>query len=268
MDGCSSSSGGPALEHLPEPLEGVELLQLELAVDAADEDVGDVVDLILEAEVGAVAALPLPGVAHHVDHGPRRAHQFVVLVREQRVRQVVVVVDVVRFRRLLVIRRREAVARRRGHRVEHDGLLVVVVARAGVAVVLLVVAIDVTLLLVAYDGVDLGVDGGHEELLVAEDADDEEPRLERAGLGPHHRRLGLHHRHDRRHHLLQERRRLRLHRLRSLGLLAYCKLATDYVRIEGHTQALEYIARCMYVIGCLDTHGVWPVGWHGFNLYG
>ena len=201
---------GAPLEHLAEPLEGVELLELELLVDAADEHVGDVVDLVLQPEL---AAFPFLGVAHQVDHRPRRVHQLVVLVvflLEQRVRQVLVAVLLLLFLLAGVIvvaaLREEA---RRGV-VQHHGLLAaaaVVVLHSGDATVVGGVLGGGA----AHDGVDLVVDCGGEELPVAEDAEDEQPRLHGARLGPHRRRFRLHHRHDRRYHLLQEHGRLALH---------------------------------------------------------
>jgi hypothetical protein len=211
------ASGGAPLEHLAEALEGVELLQLELAVDAADEDVGDVVDLVLEAELGgvAVAGLPRPGVAHDVDDRARRVDQLVVLVGEQRVGKVVVAVLLLLLRRRLRLvgaqLRGEAVA---GGLVEHDGLIPAAAAAAvfvAAVALLLAGAVVCCFLLLPHDGVDLVVDGGDEQLLVAEDAEDEEARLEGAGLDAHRRGLGLDYRHDGRHHLLQEPRRLALH---------------------------------------------------------
>uniref|UniRef100_A0A8R7PF13 Uncharacterized protein n=1 Tax=Triticum urartu TaxID=4572 RepID=A0A8R7PF13_TRIUA len=163
------------------------------------------VDLVLQPELSPLPLL-LHGVAQHVNHRPRRVHQLVVVVvflTEQRVRQVLVVALLLLLLLLGGGLLHVALRHVAGRRVEHDGLVGAVVLLGGLLLARVVV--------LAHDGVDLVVDGADEELPVAEDAEDEEARLQGARLGAHRRRLGLDDGDDGGQHLLEECGSLGLH---------------------------------------------------------
>jgi hypothetical protein len=226
MNGQTDIHQVPPLEHLAEPLEGLELLQLHLVVEPPDEHVGDAVDLVLQPEL----------IASH----RRAARQLYRRIRQhRRVRDKLLPAIVIVALRLLPAGQRragEAAApfplqcEARQAAEQHDGprllvhdeawqvlqhrglpaegvlwLSVTVPVLTGAFIPGAAVAADHRIAVgdAAHDGVDLALDGAEQELLVAHDAEHDEARPQGARLGAHGHGPRLHRRDNGGEELLQ-----------------------------------------------------------------
>jgi hypothetical protein len=222
-------SGSP-LEHLAEPLEGLELLQLHLVVEPSDEHVGDAVDLVLQPELSASFRCTAPQLDCRIRQRRCRVHDKLHFA---------IVIVVLRLLGAFPLQResRQAAEQHDGpgllihdeawQALQHRRLPAEVVLLLSVAVPVLASAAVVGLhrsiavgavaatAAAAHDGVDLALDGAEQELLVAHDAEDDEARPQGACLCAHGHGPRLHCRDDGGKELLQVLGRL-LHLLQTI----------------------------------------------------